>query len=174
MQHVTYRNGRNKHVKFQPVKMNNLTIRATITAMLNVCQVIRLQIQIESTIGLLISNFHIVCKNSSGWQGDLCDVPICRKGCDPMHGYCKKPNECRCNLGNFMQFSVENDLDVICSFWIFLFKVFMERNATDASRCRDASTDTVMYRLNACVIRDTTDCSAQIVCKLELKNGQLH
>lgn len=34
-----------------------------------------------------------------GWQGDLCDVPICRKGCDPMHGYCKKPGECRCNLG---------------------------------------------------------------------------
>lgn len=34
-----------------------------------------------------------------GWQGDLCDVPMCRKGCDPMHGYCKKPGECRCNLG---------------------------------------------------------------------------
>lgn len=34
-----------------------------------------------------------------GWQGDLCDVPICRKGCDPMHGYCKRPGECRCNLG---------------------------------------------------------------------------
>lgn len=37
--------------------------------------------------------------NFEGWQGDLCDVPICRKGCDPMHGYCKKPGECRCNLG---------------------------------------------------------------------------
>lgn len=21
-----------------------------------------------------------------GWQGDLCDVPICRKGCDPLQG----------------------------------------------------------------------------------------
>lgn len=21
-----------------------------------------------------------------GWQGDLCDVPICKKGCDPLQG----------------------------------------------------------------------------------------
>lgn len=34
-----------------------------------------------------------------GWQGDLCNVPMCRKGCDPMQGYCKRPGECRCNLG---------------------------------------------------------------------------
>lgn len=34
-----------------------------------------------------------------GWIGDICDVPICRKGCDPMQGYCKRPGECRCNLG---------------------------------------------------------------------------
>lgn len=34
-----------------------------------------------------------------GWQGDLCDVPICRRNCDPLQGYCKRPNECRCKLG---------------------------------------------------------------------------
>lgn len=37
--------------------------------------------------------------SNEGWQGDLCDVPICRKGCDPMRGYCKRPGECRCSLG---------------------------------------------------------------------------
>ncbi|XP_050537689.1 delta-like protein 1 isoform X2 [Daktulosphaira vitifoliae] len=34
-----------------------------------------------------------------GWIGDLCDVPICKKGCDPIQGFCKRPNECRCKLG---------------------------------------------------------------------------
>jgi len=34
-----------------------------------------------------------------GWIGDLCDVPICKKGCDPIQGYCKRPSECRCKLG---------------------------------------------------------------------------
>ncbi|KAK6621154.1 hypothetical protein RUM43_011460 [Polyplax serrata] len=34
-----------------------------------------------------------------GWTGDVCDVPICRKGCDPLQGYCKRPGECRCKLG---------------------------------------------------------------------------
>lgn len=34
-----------------------------------------------------------------GWMGDLCDVPICRKGCDPLQGYCRRPGECRCKLG---------------------------------------------------------------------------
>lgn len=34
-----------------------------------------------------------------GWTGDLCDVPICRKGCDPLQGYCRRPGECRCKLG---------------------------------------------------------------------------
>jgi hypothetical protein len=24
-----------------------------------------------------------------GWQGDLCDVPLCKRGCDPQQGYCK-------------------------------------------------------------------------------------
>lgn len=43
------------------------------------------------TLQLLYSN--------EGWQGDLCDVPICRRGCDPMQGYCKRPGECRCSLG---------------------------------------------------------------------------
>ncbi|XP_037931168.1 delta-like protein 4 [Teleopsis dalmanni] len=34
-----------------------------------------------------------------GWQGDLCQVPMCRRGCDPMNGYCQKPGECRCRIG---------------------------------------------------------------------------
>ncbi|XP_037918236.1 delta-like protein 4 [Hermetia illucens] len=50
---------------------------------------------------------HYVCDSTGdvkclpGWQGDLCDVPICRKGCDPMQGYCTKPGECRCKLGYY-------------------------------------------------------------------------
>lgn len=38
-----------------------------------------------------------------GWTGDLCDVPICRKGCDPLQGYCRRPGECRCKLGFYGQ-----------------------------------------------------------------------
>jgi len=38
-------------------------------------------------------------KHYLGWTGDLCDVPICRKGCDPLQGYCRRPGECRCKLG---------------------------------------------------------------------------
>ncbi|KZS10675.1 Uncharacterized protein APZ42_024844 [Daphnia magna] len=34
-----------------------------------------------------------------GWIGDLCNVPICKKGCDPLNGHCKAPGECRCKLG---------------------------------------------------------------------------
>lgn len=45
-------------------------------------------------IGTTLQNYF-----NEGWQGDLCDVPICRKGCDPMRGYCKRPGECRCSLG---------------------------------------------------------------------------
>ncbi|XP_058805902.1 delta-like protein 1 isoform X1 [Phymastichus coffea] len=48
---------------------------------------------------------HYVCDDQGelkcipGWTGDLCDVPICRKGCDPLQGYCRRPGECRCKLG---------------------------------------------------------------------------
>ncbi|XP_059482872.1 neurogenic locus protein delta-like [Neocloeon triangulifer] len=51
------------------------------------------------------SNSHYTCDESgemlclTGWTGDMCDVPICRKGCDPLQGYCKRPGECRCKLG---------------------------------------------------------------------------
>ncbi|XP_063228860.1 neurogenic locus protein delta-like isoform X2 [Bacillus rossius redtenbacheri] len=50
-------------------------------------------------------NSHYVCTDNGdvkclpGWTGDLCDVPLCRKGCDPLQGYCKRPGECRCKLG---------------------------------------------------------------------------
>lgn len=55
-------------------------------------------------------NSHYVCDDNgdikclSGWTGDLCDVPICRKGCDPQQGYCKRPGECRCKLGTLKEF----------------------------------------------------------------------
>ncbi|XP_026479763.1 delta-like protein C [Ctenocephalides felis] len=48
---------------------------------------------------------HYVCDDDGelrclpGWTGDLCDVPKCRPGCDPLQGYCKRPGECRCKLG---------------------------------------------------------------------------
>nr|CAD7261745.1 unnamed protein product [Timema shepardi] len=48
---------------------------------------------------------HYVCTDNGdvkclpGWMGDLCDVPMCKKGCDPLQGYCKRPGECRCKLG---------------------------------------------------------------------------
>ena len=50
-----------------------------------------------------------------GWIGDLCQVrthvprggrhasraqvPVCGHDCDPQHGYCVQPGECKCNLG---------------------------------------------------------------------------
>ncbi|RZB40241.1 uncharacterized protein BDFB_003922, partial [Asbolus verrucosus] len=36
-----------------------------------------------------------------GWTGDLCDVPKCRPGCDPLQGYCNRPGECLCKLGYY-------------------------------------------------------------------------
>nr|CAD7394575.1 unnamed protein product [Timema cristinae] len=48
---------------------------------------------------------HYVCTDNGdvkclpGWMGDLCDVPMCKKGCDPLQGYCKRPGECRCKIG---------------------------------------------------------------------------
>ncbi|XP_073828408.1 C901 [Musca autumnalis] len=51
------------------------------------------------------ANSHYICDDKGdvkclpGWQGDLCQVPMCRKGCDPMNGYCQRPGECRCRIG---------------------------------------------------------------------------
>lgn len=48
---------------------------------------------------------HYICSDDGevkclpGWTGDLCDVPKCRSGCDPLQGYCNRPGECLCKLG---------------------------------------------------------------------------
>ncbi|KAF2882049.1 hypothetical protein ILUMI_24121, partial [Ignelater luminosus] len=48
---------------------------------------------------------HYICDDDGdvkclpGWNGDLCDVPKCRSGCDPLNGYCNRPGECLCKLG---------------------------------------------------------------------------
>lgn len=53
-------------------------------------------------------NSHYTCDDDGelkclpGWTGDMCDVPICKKGCDPLQGYCKRPGECRCKLGKWL------------------------------------------------------------------------
>ena len=39
----------------------------------------------------------IVCR--PGWDGAMCDRPLCAPGCDPDHGYCDKPGECKCKVG---------------------------------------------------------------------------
>ncbi|ERL88955.1 delta-like protein 4 [Dendroctonus ponderosae] len=50
---------------------------------------------------------HYICSDDGevkclpGWNGDLCDVPKCRSGCDPMQGYCNRPGECLCKLGYY-------------------------------------------------------------------------
>ncbi|XP_028032009.1 delta-like protein 1 [Bombyx mandarina] len=55
----------------------------------------------------LSEHSHYICNDKGepkcmpGWQGDLCDVPICRKGCDPIRGFCKKPGECTCKFGYY-------------------------------------------------------------------------
>ncbi|CAB4065666.1 unnamed protein product [Lepeophtheirus salmonis] len=42
--------------------------------------------------------FECVCND--GWDGDLCDVPICREGCNPQLGSCNAPGECNCIEGS--------------------------------------------------------------------------
>nr|XP_022901552.1 delta-like protein C [Onthophagus taurus] len=50
---------------------------------------------------------HYICDDDGevkclpGWNGDLCDVPKCRPGCDPLQGYCNRPGECLCKLGYY-------------------------------------------------------------------------
>uniref|UniRef100_UPI00358E1B20 protein jagged-1-like isoform X1 n=2 Tax=Myxine glutinosa TaxID=7769 RepID=UPI00358E1B20 len=34
-----------------------------------------------------------------GWSGQGCDQPVCKLGCDAVHGYCTKPSECKCKYG---------------------------------------------------------------------------
>ena len=39
------------------------------------------------------------CHCEEGWQGPLCDHPVCSPGCHSVHGSCSRPNQCICNLG---------------------------------------------------------------------------
>ncbi|XP_050671184.1 protein serrate-like [Leptidea sinapis] len=34
-----------------------------------------------------------------GWQGDNCEIPVCKEGCHPTHGRCDSPGECLCRPG---------------------------------------------------------------------------
>ena len=35
----------------------------------------------------------------SGYKGEDCSEAICKPGCHKVHGYCEKPNECKCKFG---------------------------------------------------------------------------
>ncbi|XP_074595701.1 uncharacterized protein LOC141850853 isoform X2 [Brevipalpus obovatus] len=35
----------------------------------------------------------------TGFTGDECNEPICKKSCHPSHGYCSQPGECKCKFG---------------------------------------------------------------------------
>ena len=39
----------------------------------------------------------MVCR--PGWEGTLCERPVCSPGCDSRHGFCEKPGECKCKVG---------------------------------------------------------------------------
>merc|ERR1712215_298925 len=39
------------------------------------------------------------CVCYEGWQGDLCDIPVCKEGCSRRNGYCLEPFQCLCKLG---------------------------------------------------------------------------
>ncbi|KAK2707212.1 hypothetical protein QYM36_015035 [Artemia franciscana] len=55
--------------------------------------------------GEILPNSHVICTEDGelrcidGWAGDHCNIPRCKRGCDPMHGYCTYPGECRCRTG---------------------------------------------------------------------------
>ncbi|XP_050061562.1 uncharacterized protein LOC114123496 [Aphis gossypii] len=34
-----------------------------------------------------------------GWQGDTCDIAVCKTGCHPVHGKCESPGDCECRKG---------------------------------------------------------------------------
>merc|ERR1712215_502547 len=39
------------------------------------------------------------CVCYEGWQGDLCDIPVCKEGCSRRNGYCLEPFQCLCEQG---------------------------------------------------------------------------
>ena len=39
----------------------------------------------------------IVCR--PGWDGVMCEKPICAPHCDTDHGFCERPGECKCKVG---------------------------------------------------------------------------
>jgi len=39
------------------------------------------------------------CVCYEGWEGDLCDIPVCKEGCSRRNGYCLEPLQCLCKVG---------------------------------------------------------------------------
>ncbi|KAG9344704.1 hypothetical protein JZ751_010390 [Albula glossodonta] len=56
---------------------------------------------------------HFVCDQFGnrgcveGWMGPDCSTAICKQGCNPEHGSCKAPGECKCKYGYQGQFCDE-------------------------------------------------------------------
>ena len=49
-----------------------------------------------------------------GWIGENCDVCVTLPGCDPKHGYCDKPMQCKCKPGWTGNFCTEPVCRVGC------------------------------------------------------------
>ena len=56
-----------------------------------------------------------------GWNGTLCDKPICSSRCHPVNGWCQKPGECLCNPGGFRFFLPNVFIDCVVDIQIKKF-----------------------------------------------------